>query len=506
MFYSRHSLAVSFFFIAVFGTFDQGQAQQTGGVSEKQEDEHTIGGDGRETIVSWDYEVSETSSVSDVINLRLIASVDMEVAQVKLVQKIEGIKSNNPCGDQVRIDNARLQLQDGKLKLDATLDYQRWTCTSIKIPETRCTDTWIKLPFGVKTKGISKCSVQWSTKKTKTRILSQHSNVMMDIMPKIVNGNEIIIEAKPISFDLSNNQFVHWNNEVRDLVQRELNNTLNKKKIFLDFIETGDLKEITVKSVMFIEDKDSHLGARIELNALLNKADFSSIQSMTNSNSKRSNLVTSNDLTPTPLIILDASYSMIDPNTGKRSFDRFGVSKTFIKEVIERAFKINYKIPSLVTFGRHHENFINNDCQNIFVEFEDMNSSRENADRAIKIVDEISALGRSPILPTLEKINLTFPHGYINAVMITDFNHDALCAPAKETICPTIQKLITDPLTGKQRIFVDVIYTPGISEGQRSNQLETIGQCLDAEFVSLDSDDQISTSLDTTIKVLYKER
>ena len=83
-------------------------------------------------------------------------------------------------------------------------------------PETRCTDTWIKLPFGGKTKGVPKCTVTWSDILTKVPVFWEEETSFVVKIPEftwdtteiVMHLPDIEMAADPDSLPWRNSNFI----------------------------------------------------------------------------------------------------------------------------------------------------------------------------------------------------------------------------------------------------------------------------------------------------------
>lgn len=159
---------------------------------------------------------------------RIAIDFQIYVSLHDLQNKITGmlrpmVNKSDDCGDVIRLQSVRLRpTADGRARADVEVDYARWYCTYADIPETRCTDTWIPLPFGGKTKGIPNCTVTMRTRQTsKNKVIETGVSGTLLLTPSLVGNDRVELRGDVTSVRVRND-LVRFATEIFDVNLRSL--------------------------------------------------------------------------------------------------------------------------------------------------------------------------------------------------------------------------------------------------------------------------------------------
>lgn len=111
---------------------------------------------------------------------------------------------------EIILDLPTINMREKRIVLDlpqVTMKNRRFSFTIPKTkmvnkktgqyPETRCTDTWINLPFGGKTKGVPKCTITWSDIITKIPVIRNERTEFFTKVPEFKVAQTTIVMHLP---------------------------------------------------------------------------------------------------------------------------------------------------------------------------------------------------------------------------------------------------------------------------------------------------------------------
>ncbi|NRB04065.1 MAG: hypothetical protein HRU30_12450 [Rhodobacteraceae bacterium] len=133
---------------------------------------------------------------------------------------------------EVILDLPTINMREKRIILDlpqVTMKDRRFSFTTIKskmenqkvgqYPETRCTDTWISLPFGGKTKGVPKCTVTWSDIITKVPVFWEEETSFIAKIPEFTWDTTTIVMHLP-DVEMAEQRYVF---DLPEVVIRDVN-------------------------------------------------------------------------------------------------------------------------------------------------------------------------------------------------------------------------------------------------------------------------------------------
>lgn len=178
------------------------------------------------------------------------------------------VNKSDDCGDVVRLQSVNLKPDSsGRARADVNIHYERWNCTYADFPETRCTDTWIKGPFGLKTKGIPNCSVTMKTRRTsKTRLIETGISGTLMLTPSVSNRNRVRLSGDVTNLRVRNDlaRFIanSMNVDLRALAQNELEKNLGNGGAIQGAVPAELKPYFRIDSAKFYDRGGGELGVR----------------------------------------------------------------------------------------------------------------------------------------------------------------------------------------------------------------------------------------------------
>ena len=195
-------------------------------------------------------------------------NVGLNDLQKKLTSMLRPkVDQSNECGDNVRLQNASLKLHSkGRARVDVNIHFERWVCTYADIPEVKCTDTWIKA-FGIKTKGVPKCTTRMVTKRTsKNRLFETGISGTLVLTPSISGRNRVRLAAEVTNVRVRNDlaRFLVniMNVDLKRLAQRELEQNLGNGGAIEGAVPIEFQPYFRIGQAAFYDRGNGHLGVR----------------------------------------------------------------------------------------------------------------------------------------------------------------------------------------------------------------------------------------------------
>lgn len=213
------------------------------------------------------------------IKVDLSAVIDASNLQGDLTALMNKRWSHEECGERFSTHSASVTpAGNGRLHVGLTAQAQKWECGGTKVPKTYCKDTWIKV-FGLKTKGIPKCTVKWEQSRWKTKLISQSIRVEALAYP-VIKGDTITAEvnvtkAMPsgLAKHLVNAFGLHG--KVKDLVQRKIDEKVRGQQFRLP--KELQAYNVVIDGADFMDLGGGRLGLKLLASGLITQAQLAEL-------------------------------------------------------------------------------------------------------------------------------------------------------------------------------------------------------------------------------------
>jgi uncharacterized membrane protein len=171
----------------------------------------------------------------DALSVHMRLRADLSHLQANIGRIVgNAAEKDEECGERVHTHSTSLQPSGESARFSTRARYEKWLCTSMDVPQVKCTDTWIRIG-PMKTKGVPKCKTWIGTTRTsKNKLFQQSGEVEVLLSPRLVGKAGVKLDANVTRARLDGLGQVAadlFDIDLKRLAQRQLDRALGGNRV-----------------------------------------------------------------------------------------------------------------------------------------------------------------------------------------------------------------------------------------------------------------------------------